>query len=235
MRVQLLRHSIGDYDNKAELFLPEFVDIIDIKTREKSIEYLQQFNSKATYGNLNELTNSELNRYIKFSPIQDAEFRFYIDGSISVMDVKFFKTCIDLLNSNNKEILFFLHPLRSSLHDEVDACFLLSKINYKERKNILKYISSADNPTNVTQNGFHLIKNTDESNNFLKAVSRNLANFYFRDQLVVPFTTPQTKVNIYYDNWPDILFVEKHRLGLFSRFKKKLNFLLRRLILEIYQ
>lgn len=134
----------GNYDKKI---LEPFVKVENIDfylftdNTEKQSEY---WSIKAIPEKINKKYNNILkNRYLKMHPyelFENYDYSIYIDGNVQVMS-----DLTDLVFSINKSvgIAMHKHQFRDCICDEIEACKIKKKGNYREmKKQVQKYIEN---------------------------------------------------------------------------------------------
>lgn len=124
----------GKYDNLKTPFLKfnniDYVAFTDNEEKKNSV-----WNVKDIPENIKDLKDNVLiNRYIKFHPnelFKDYDYSIYIDGNIKVMSD--FTDFIYGINDKTG-LAFHRHQFRNCIYDEIEACRLVKKGNYKKMK-----------------------------------------------------------------------------------------------------
>ena len=193
---------LGDYDNLKEPLLK--LDNIDyVAFLDNNLNYETQWNIKKIPENIKELKNNTLiNRYIKFHPSElfknkDYEYAIYIDGNIKVIS-----DLTSMTYSINKSIGISLHKhqFRDCIYNEVEACRLLKKGNYKLLKEQVEGYKKEGFPNNYGMlEGTVIVSdlNSDKATNLLNNWWEEFKNSEsLRDQIALPYILWKNNIKI---------------------------------------
>ena len=191
---------LGGYDDLKEPLLK--LDNIDyVAFLDKNLNCETQWKIKSIPENIKELKNNTLiNRYLKFHPselFKDYDYAIYIDGNIKVIS-----DLTSMTYSVNKEIGISLHKhqYRDCVYNEIEACKLLKKGNYKLLKEQVERYKAEGFPNNYGMlEGTVIVSdlNNDKATNLLNEWWEEFKNSEsLRDQIALPYVLWKNKIKI---------------------------------------
>ena len=191
---------LGGYDDLKEPLLK--LDNIDyVAFLDKNLNCETQWNIKSIPENIKELKNNTLiNRYLKFHPselFKDYDYAIYIDGNIKVIS-----DLTSMTYSVNKEIGISLHKhqYRDCVYNEIEACKLLKKGNYKLLKEQVERYKAEGFPNNYGMlEGTVIVSdlNNDKATNLLNEWWEEFKNSEsLRDQIALPYVLWRNNIRI---------------------------------------
>lgn len=193
---------LGGYDELKEPLLK--LDNIDyVAFLEEKVDYETQWNIKRIPENIKKFENNTLiNRYIKFHPSEIFkddiyDYAIYIDGNIKVIS-----DLTSMTYSINKDIGISLHrhQFRDCIYNEIEACRLLKKGNYKLLKEQVEGYKKEGFPNNYGMlEGTVIVSdlNSDKATNLLNNWWEEFKNSEsLRDQIALPYILWKNNIKI---------------------------------------
>lgn len=191
---------LGGYDDLKEPLL-KLKNIDYVAFLDKNLNCETQWNIKSIPENIKELKNNTLiNRYLKFHPselFKDYDYAIYIDGNIKVIS-----DLTSMTYSVNKEIGISLHKhqYRDCVYNEIEACKLLKKGNYKLLKEQVERYKAEGFPNNYGMlEGTVIVSdlNNDKATNLLNEWWEEFKNSEsLRDQIALPYVLWRNNIKI---------------------------------------
>lgn len=193
---------LGGYDELKEPLLK--LDNIDyVAFLEEKVDYETQWNIKRIPENIKKFENNTLiNRYIKFHPSEIFkddiyDYAIYIDGNIKVIS-----DLTSMTYSINKDIGISLHrhQFRDCIYNEIEACRLLKKGNYKFLKEQVEKYKKEGFPNN-----YGMLEGTIIVSDLKSEKAINLLNDWWeefknseslRDQIALPYVLWKNNIKI---------------------------------------
>ena len=221
----VIRQHSGDYDSLQNLNLGADVDVVEICGIREAQVYLKQQGYNYFIND-----NYTANRLVKFLPNPKYKLKVYLDSSINIKDQEAFVRLIKKSTRENFSLMLCMHPDRKTVSDELEACYMFSKISRAQYNHFKDNNEIQNNSQKLTQNGIIISKYNENfrkwSEDFVTYLDRHDIK---RDQIILPlFLEKKPLDNIMYQKWPNFVSIEAHKRTFKHKFTKKINYMRRR-------
>ena len=153
MTFLVIRQYSKGYDNVEPLDLCDKFRVLDLCGYGAAQDYLSDIGY--TVGDDDAYL---VNRAVKFLPNPYYRLKIYLDASINISSKDDFEQLVEIHHKINSDLFFCRHPHRTSIYEEINTCYRLSKINEKLYNNLKVRNDILINKRVLTQNGFHISK-----------------------------------------------------------------------------
>ena len=224
MTVLVIRQYSEGYDSVEPLHMSRKFHVLDLCGFSAAKDYLSDI-GYAVGDNDAYLVN----RAVKFLPNPHYKLKIYLDASIDILDQDDFEKFVEIYGKVHSDLFFCKHPHRLSFHQEVHACYKLSKITKQQYKKLNGENYLRFNRSVLTQNGFHISRHTPETWSWGKDLVAFLEdNEIKRDQICLPiFFDKYPAPKLCLVDWPTFLHVKNHNETILRKLRKKWRFWIR--------
>lgn len=225
MSFLIIRQYSEGYDKVEPLHVSDKFRVIDLCGYSAARDYLSDIGYTASDDDA-----YLVNRAVKFLPNPNYKLKIYLDASINISRKDDFEHLIETHDNVNSDLFFCRHPHRTSIYEEINTCYRLSKIDKKSYNDLTKRNDILTNKRVLTQNGFHISRYSSDTwfwgGEFIKFLHDNEIK---RDQICLPiFLDKYPSPKIHLMDWPSFLQVKSHNETILKKVRKKWYFWVRR-------